>query len=77
MSCTRVKPQTMQNFGLTHGSSLSQVMTVKVFTPSTSTKQNHSDMSQLDLEFIGLIIIQVLLYLPIIKNILDLNKLNK
>ena len=34
-------------------------------------------MSDLDLEFIGLIIIQVLLYLPIIKNILDLNKLNK
>jgi len=34
-------------------------------------------MSQLDLEFIGLIIAQIVLYLPIIKNIFDLNKLNK
>ena len=34
-------------------------------------------MSQLDLEFIGLILAQIVLYLPIIKNIFDLNKLNK
>ncbi len=29
-------------------------------------------MSQLDLEFIGLILAQIVLYLPIIKNIFDL-----
>jgi hypothetical protein len=34
-------------------------------------------MSQLDLEFIGLILAQILFYLPIIKNIFDLRKLNK
>ena len=34
-------------------------------------------MSDLDLEFIGLILAQTLFYIPIIKNIFDLNKLNK
>ena len=34
-------------------------------------------MSDLDLEFIGIVVIQIVFYLPIIKNIFDLNKLNK
>lgn len=34
-------------------------------------------MSQLDLEFIGIILTQTILYLPIVKIIIDINKINK
>ena len=34
-------------------------------------------MSDLDLEFIGLILAQIVFYAPIIKNIFDLRKLRK
>jgi hypothetical protein len=34
-------------------------------------------MSQLDLEFIGIILAQIVFYSPIIKIIVDINKINK